>query len=94
MNPTARRTPSLPGAPRALAASRGAVGHVADALHADELPSLAQILEHFRRHGTVARTVAAEVSVPPPPDEAIAGLHTRELEGPTLFDEFFGPPER
>jgi hypothetical protein len=28
----------------------------------------------------------------PPLRETLKGLHTRELEGPTVFDQLFGPP--
>lgn len=74
------------------------VGHVAEALAGtDPLPSLADILAHYRRHGTVARTVAAWPGTSPAPlpatpefDEPILGLQTSEVHSPDLFDQFFG----
>lgn len=93
MKTTVRSAAHPSPAPRAPGVPVSPVGRVGDALQSDELPSLAQILEHFRRHGTVALTVAAEAP-PPPADEPIAGLDMCEHEGRTLFDEFFGPPER
>lgn len=101
MDRSPRRPPLHPAG--SLPPVRGAarVGHVADALEWEELPSLSHILAHYRQHGTVARTVAAwhptqpqglpsPADAPQAFDEAIAGLHTRELDGPDLFEHFFG----
>ena len=77
------------------APARVPVGRLAEALAGDSLPSLADILEHYRRHGTVAATAvawpAASAAAADPFDEPILGLQTRELEGPELFEQFFGP---
>lgn len=76
--------------------TRAPVGHVAEALAGDHLPSLADILEHYRRHGTVAASAAtwpaaASAVAAEAFDEPILGLQTRELEGSELFEQFFGP---
>ncbi len=104
MDRSTRRSSALQ--PGTLPSPRGReraspVGHVAEALEWEELPSLSHILAHYRQHGTVARTVAVWHPTQPqalPPgteapqafDEPIAGLQTRELDGTDLFDHFFG----
>lgn len=106
MHPHAR-PPHLLHDPAPCRRSSAGVGHVADALEAQALPSLTQILQHYREHGTVARTVAAwhptlpqdlpaapPSAGPSPFAEPIEGLHTRELDGSELFEQFFGPEAR
>ena len=106
------RTPAFPAAqpgPRLLGrvGAGVGVGHVAEALDNASLPSLSQILQHYREHGTVARLVATWnptqsddlIDEPPParPNpflEPIDGLHTRELDGSDLFEQFFGRDTR
>ncbi|NRF69339.1 hypothetical protein HLB44_20275 [Aquincola sp. S2] len=87
MNPHARPKPSPAASPWASA----------EEPTAEQVPPLSQILAHYRRHGTLAGSVArSEVVAAPPPaaaapfSEQIDGLHTRELDGRALFEHYFG----
>ncbi len=101
MERSPRRPPPQPAGSLPPVRGVAPVGRVAEALEREDLPSLSDILAHYRQHGTVARTVAAWHPNPPQAlpspaeapqafDEAITGLQTRELDGPDLFDHFFG----
>lgn len=98
MNPASRSRPARPSTAHAVGVPAAGVP--------DKLPSLARILEHYRRHGTLAGSLArggwpddSPPAARPQPrsqlfSEPITGLQTRELDGPGLFERYFGsaPP--